>query len=408
MAGNAPLHLILVGAGHGHLKTIHAIPELRRHGVRVTVIDPSPVLYYSGALAGVVSGRFPELTARIDTADIVRSMGGDFIEAVVERIDPAKGELTMVDGSTLRWDIASMAVGSRSKLSVPIDDTARSKVLRLKPTYDPSLVRSAIVSGAEGVDRTAAFRIVVVGGGATAVEIAANLDEQISRGALSPEHSGPTPVVELITRGERLLPQFPRRAGEVAEKFLSRRRVQVVLGRSLTAISAEALHFDGGLSRPYGIVLPAFGLEVPPLIRNSPVPTGKDGGLAVDGTLRVPGTDLFGVGDCIDFGPQPLEKVGVHAVMQSGVLLENIRRTVSNMRSRRKEAQELEQYHPPSKFLQIVTLGGRNAIACRGNRVWSGRCFNSLKERIDWQYVRSGGTSIRPAIFQSDRKSTTE
>lgn len=400
--GNARLRLVLVGAGHGHLKTIHAIPELLKEGVKVTVVDPSPILYYSGTLAGVVSRRFSETTARIDTAAIVRSLGGTFIEGTVDRVDPDKREMALAEGSTLRWDIASFAVGSHSKISVPVETAAKATVFPLKPMYDPSLLGNAISAGTR-VARGEPFRIVVVGGGATAVEIAANLEEAVSRGRIPRRPDSPKPVVELIARSDRLLPQFPRRAGEIAYNHLTRRGVAVSLGYTLTAVSAKLLRFSDGSSRGYGIVIPAFGLSIPPVFQTSPVPTGETGGLAVDECLRVPGTDLFGVGDCIDFGPRSLEKVGVHAVKQSGVLLENIRRTVFNKLADSPAVKELERYIPPSKVLQIVTLGGRNAIARRGDQVWSGCLFNSLKERIDWQYVRSGGRSIRPAIFRRHR-----
>ena len=109
--------LALVGGGHAHLATIHAIADLKAAGIAVTVIDPVPQLHYSGMMPAVLGGWVAPRAALIPTRDMVTAAGGTFRQERVTRIAPdrsASGPLYVeTEQGQFRADRVSIAAGSR-------------------------------------------------------------------------------------------------------------------------------------------------------------------------------------------------------------------------------------------------------------------------------------------------------
>lgn len=388
---SAPIRVLLVGAGHGHLKTINAIPELTENNAAVTVVDPGHALFYSGAMSGVIGGFLDESAAVIDTADLVERRGGVFHAESATVIDPKEKTLTLSDGRVLEWDILSCAIGSRSRLPFQIDEDVTSQILPLKPMHEITTFFKAIDRYRTDTDHPV---ITIIGGGASAVEIAGNLECYLRR------HQNACSL-QLITKDATLLPMFPPQAGRIALDSLRSRGVCVEFKREIVTIDSNKITFSDGSSGKYGLLVPATGLVVPSLFYNSSLPVGAAGGLSVDETLRVPGEPIFGVGDCISFQSQPLAKIGVHAVYQGPIVLENIRKTIFAIVDGDSRQLDYEIYRPPRSTLQILALGDGTALAIRNRSVLRGRWLRLLKERIDWQYVRTEGRRIDPSLWSA-------
>jgi NADH dehydrogenase FAD-containing subunit len=138
---------------------------------------------------------------------------------------------------------------------------------------------------------------------------------------------------------------------------------------------------DNGTSLAYDFAFLALGIEPPPLFRDSGLPIGEDGGLLVDTHLQgVEHPEIFGGGDCISFGPRPLDKVGVYAVRQNPVLLHNLLAAL--------EGRELKVFEPQADYLLIFNLGDGRGIFRRRGWVWDGRPAFWLKDRIDRRFMR--------------------
>ncbi|MDA3947898.1 MAG: FAD-dependent oxidoreductase [Spirochaeta sp.] len=384
--------LLLLGAGHAHLKTIHAIPVLHQHGVRVVVVDPAPHLYYSGSISGIVGGMIAPRGGTIDTRAIVERNGGRFVEAAAIRIDPNDRTVALSDGNILSWDVLSCAVGSHSETRFTVDEAAADRVIPVKPVRDVSRFDRPFLDYAG----THPCHIVVLGGGATAVEIAGNM---VRRARLR----GSSCQVSVVTRSAQLLPGFHPAAGKIAEAHLDRLGVAVHVNSSVTRVGAGKIILADGSTRAYDYVIPATGLGVPSVFADSGLPVAKDGALRVNRSLQVSGYPIFGGGDCISFAPQELARVGVHAVYQAQVIYENALWAAGDtgpMDGKEPPA----SYTPPDRMLQILNLGDGTGLAIRGSRVRVGRLWLALKERIDWGYVRSGGARLRPSVAAPPRE----
>lgn len=367
--------LVLVGAGHAHLATIHGIAAIRRRGVAVTVIDPEENLWYSGMAPAGVGGGVADRALHIPVAELVRRAGGQFVRDRVSRID-AEGRRVDVGGRSLSFDVLSCAIGSRVDAPIPVLPGAPPPI-GVKPIR-------ALITDATERSTSGSSRIVIIGGGPSAVELAGAF---LTRGA----------AVTVVTGGAGLARRLPAKAGRIALDNLLRRGADVRFDSPVSAIDPSGVVVPGGHIRADRVVL-ATGLRVGALFAESGLPVAPDGALRVDRTLRVPGTPVFAGGDCADVADYALQRAGVHAIRQGPVLRRNI------LAMLRDETARLDEYTPPPSLLLILNLGDGSAICTRQDRVRYGRWCATLKLRIDWAFVRSRGRRIVPSLLGPPRR----
>jgi NADH dehydrogenase len=206
---------------------------------------------------------------------------------------------------TIRFDALVMAVGSTSNyFGVPgaaehtISLNATEDAERFRLTLLKLLTMAELKKGAQpeaGVD------VVIIGGGATGVELAAELREASGVYAtygfrqLQAERDV---RITLLEGAPRILAPLPEKVSSAALDLLHQRAVKVVTDTRVTAISATQVT-AGESSYPAQIVVWAAGIKAPDFLRELGLPTTKSGQLEVDGNLAVKGFDyIFAMGDC--------------------------------------------------------------------------------------------------------------
>ena len=164
-----PKRLVFVGGGHAHLTALAGLRDTVRAGHRVTVIGPSPYHYYSGMGPGLLSGIYRPAEARFHVKKMAQDRGATFIEDRVVLVDPVRRTLLLGSGAEVRYDAVSFNTGSE----VPLDllHPSGDDVFPVKPIENLLAARRKI----READVGKRFRVVVVGGGSAAVEMAANL-----------------------------------------------------------------------------------------------------------------------------------------------------------------------------------------------------------------------------------------
>jgi NADH dehydrogenase FAD-containing subunit len=217
-------------------------------------------------------------------------------------------------------------------------------------------------------------RVVVAGGGPSGCEVAANIAALATR-------RGARAHVTLVGSAARLLPHAPPGAAARVSRHLERSAgVRIRVGRSVERLASGCVHLDDGTPIAADLVVAATGLAPPPLFADSHLPTAGDGALAVDAALRcVSDALVFAAGDCASPGARPLPRVGVLAVRQAPILHHNLLATLRGSRLRR--------YRPQRRFLLILNLGPRHALATRGRLYAFGRAPLWLKDRIDRRFL---------------------
>jgi selenide,water dikinase len=89
---------------------------------------------------------------------------------------------------------------------------------------------------------------------------------------------------------------------------------------------------------------------------------------------------VFAAGDVASNIEYPRPKAGVFAVRQGPPLDENLRRAIAG--------EALAPFVPQSKFLSLITIGDRYAVASRGWLAAQGRLLWYWKDWIDRSWMR--------------------
>ncbi|MGD8990233.1 MAG: FAD-dependent oxidoreductase [Desulfobacterales bacterium] len=373
-------HLVLVGGGHAHMTVMANLQNYVERGHQVTLVGPSTHHYYSGMGPGLLGGTYRPQQVRFNIKKMVEDRGATFIRDTVTRIDADQKLLVLKSGPQISYDVVSCNTGS----TVPADETrvVGDHIFSVKPIENLIKVRQMVLDGLGS--RTA--KLVVVGGGAAALELAGNLWRLVRQSR--------TAAAITVCGGRDFLASMPLEAQHYARQSLAARNIEIIEGVHVRRLKNGVAILEDQREVNFDLALLAWGIEPSHLFRESGLPTGSDGGLLVNSFLQsVVYPDIFGGGDCISFEPQPLDKVGVYAVRQNPVLYANLLAAL--------EEKELDAFEPQDTYLLIYNLGNSTGIFWRANRVWKGRLIFLLKDYIDRKFMRkfqlSGETSEKDA-----------
>lgn len=367
--------LVLVGAGHAHMPLICGADRLVAAGHEVVVVSPRPHHYYSGMGPGMFAGRYSPGQDRFPAADVARARGVSFVEGMVGHIDHGRNRIVLGDGRSLDYDVLSCNIGSSVLPAFPV---AARRVYAVKPIENLLEARAAV---REYGNRWGEMpHVLVVGGGVGGCELVANLVELSGRLGL-PFRRPPV----LLSSG--ILREQPPRMRLRVTGFLRRRGVAIRHGR-VDAVEQGAgetcrVHTDDGRVRTADMVLLATGIRVPDLFLRSGLTVGGDPGLAVGPGLNSPlAPNILGGGDCINFLPRRLDKVGVFAVREQPILQTNVGRLLEGNR-------DLVSFVPQRNYLVGLNLGDGIGIITKWGVTARGRLAFLLKDYLDRAFIRA-------------------
>jgi NADH:ubiquinone reductase (H+-translocating) len=157
--------------------------------------------------------------------------------------------------------------------------------------------RAEVVENEEARARLLTF--VIVGGGATGVEMAGAIAE-VARRTLQHDFRRIDPRksrIILVEAGPRLLPTFPKALSDYATRSLQGMGVEVELNRKVTGCDALGVALDGGRIEA-GTVIWAAGVVASPAALWIGADHDRAGRIKVSPDLSVPGQpDIFAAGD---------------------------------------------------------------------------------------------------------------
>ena len=294
--------VVIVGCGFGGLWAAQA---LRKAPAAVTVIDRTnhhlftPLLYQvatAGLSAPSIAGPIRHILARQRNTTVL------FGEA--RALDVSHRLVRLENGDELAYDYLILAPGTTH--SYFGHDEWAAHAPGLKTLEDALEIRRRVLTAFERAEREsdpvkrgAWLSFVVVGGGATGVELAGTFAE-IARHTLRGEFRRIDPHnarVMLIEGADRVLPPYSADLSAKAQRALERLGVTVWAGRRVTGIDAEGVQLgeDRIASRT---VIWAAGVKSSPLGAALGVPLDHAGRVKVEPDLSVPGhPEIFVAGD---------------------------------------------------------------------------------------------------------------
>src|SRR5215468_7675215 len=200
-AGSRPgaIHdLVLVGGGHTHIQVLKRWAMDPVAGVRLTVVVDRPVAIYSGMVPGFVAGHYRREELEIDVWPLARRAGARVIAARAVRIDARERRIALEGRPPVRYDTASLDVGSTvGGLDLPgvgEHALATRPIARFVAHVDELVAR---------LRATARPGVVIVGAGAAGVELAFAIRVRLEREGVEGAR------VILLERGPSMLPGYP-------------------------------------------------------------------------------------------------------------------------------------------------------------------------------------------------------
>ncbi len=325
--------VLILGGGFGGL---YAAKALRRAPVDVTLIDRrnfhlfQPLLYQvaTGSLSpGDISAPLRGILSRQRNARVLLGEADD--------IDPGARRVTLKDGAEFEYDFLIVATGSKS--SYYGNDHFRDWAPSLKTVEEATAIRHKILyafEAAERVDdprlRHAWLTFVIVGAGATGVELAGALGE-IARQTLRHDFRSIRPEearIILLDGADRVLPGYPPDLSDHAERSLIRLGVQTRPGVRVFAVGSDGVSFHNSKGETETIsaktVLWAGGVTATTfgriLAERTGAPTDRQGRIKVEPDLTIPNwPEIYVVGDlALSQGPDGKPYPGVAQVAMQG------------------------------------------------------------------------------------------
>ncbi len=141
--------------------------------------------------------------------------------------------------------------------------------------------------------------IVIVGAGATGVELSAELHEVTKLLATYGLEDSDKVKITIIEAATQLLPALPPRLSIATQQQLVKLDIQLKLGRRVTEVTETAVHTHDGEVFDADLKVWAAGIKAPDWMKNlDGLETNHINQLVVDQTLKTSDDDIFAIGDC--------------------------------------------------------------------------------------------------------------
>jgi NADH dehydrogenase len=307
--------IVIVGGGAGGLEL--ACKLGRKLGpLEVMLVDSRLFHIWKPSLHEVAAGTLDVHQEGLSYQMLAHDNGFTFVYGPMLALDAAQRELTVgaivADGMEqvlperrIRFDSLVMAVGSTSNyFGVP---GAAEHTISLNATEDAERFRLTLLKLLtlaelkKSTQPEAGVDVVIIGGGATGVELAAELREASGVYAtygfrqLQAERDV---RITLLEGAPRILAPLPEKVSAAALELLQQRAVKVVTDTRVTAIAADSVT-AGDTVYPAQLVVWAAGIKAPDFLKELGLPTVKSGQLDVGANLAVKGFDyIYALGDC--------------------------------------------------------------------------------------------------------------
>lgn len=309
--------VVIVGGGAGGLELA---ARLGRHfgPAHVCLIDRDDSHIWKPSLHEVASGTLDIHREGLSYMMLAKERNFAFVPGRVSgidrgrqcvQIDPyysAQGQLVF-DARELHYDTLIIAVGSKSNFfntpgaaehAIALDSTAEAERFRQQMLHE---LAGIVRAREQGTEPEPVLHIGIVGGGATGVELAAELLEAINSLTLYGTRAidaDKNLKITLFEGSRRILSALPARMSVAAHKLLIDRGIDVRTSVKVDRIEADALFDSDGNRFPVSLCVWAAGIQAPEFLVQLGLETNSIHQLLVDSQLRTQDPAIYAMGDC--------------------------------------------------------------------------------------------------------------
>ncbi len=308
--------ILIIGGGAAGLElATHLGHALGKKGLaEVTLLDATSTHIWKPLLHEVASGTLAEAEEIEYLSQAHRNhfrfrlgrmegLNRETQEVIVSPTLNDKG-VELIPRRVLKYDTLVMSVGSVSNTfgikgvdqhCMFIDTTTQAY------RFQKQLVETYYIKSYAGQNslKDKPLSIVIIGAGATGVELSAELHEVTKLLATYGLEDSDKVKITIIEAATQLLPALPPRLSTATQQQLVKLDIQLKLGRRVTEVTETAVHTHDGEVFEADLKVWAAGIKAPDWMKNlDGLETNHINQLVVDQTLKTSDDNIFAIGDC--------------------------------------------------------------------------------------------------------------
>ncbi len=316
-----PIKIIIVGNGFGgvySLKSLHKLfhKKIGEHEIELTLIGEKNYFLFTPMLHEVATGGIsPE-----NIIEPIRKVFGckldKFFLGTVDRVD-LESHTVEVDSVVLSYDYLILSPGSKTNFyHIP---GAEEHTLTLKSLEDAIRLKNQVIRQMERashtenlLERKKNLSFVIVGGGPTGVEIAAELQELIQESFAKyyPREMIDETSVTLIQNGPELIPQFSEKMRRKSLEFLHQKNIKVMLNTSVKEVTSSGVILNNDMRISSTNIIWVAGVTPINLNFEKEIPKSENGKIIVNEYLAIENhPEVFVIGDNSTFKDTGINKI---------------------------------------------------------------------------------------------------
>jgi NADH dehydrogenase len=305
--------IVICGGGAGGLELAVGLAKTRRF--KVTLVDPRATHLWKPLLHEVASGSLDVASHEVSYLALARWRGFVFAHGALEGIDRAAREVivgavhdengsVLIPERRLAYDALVLSVGGvTNDFGIP---GVRAYAYTLDTVHDAERIHARILKSCIQANyapvKADPFHVAIVGGGATGVELAAELRSTArTLSAYGLDNLDPDAFLRLtiVNADARLLQQLPEQISDAVGAVLSRLGIAVRNSEQVVAVEPDGLMAKSGDRIRSDMTIWAAGVRGPPLLRRLGLETNRLDQIVVTETLQsTTDPDVFAIGDC--------------------------------------------------------------------------------------------------------------
>jgi NADH:ubiquinone reductase (H+-translocating) len=349
-------HIVIVGGGAGGLELATRLGDSlgKRKKAEITLIDSTRTHVWKPLLHEIAAGSMNPDKHELEYMAQAHWHHFRFRLGRMDGLNRAEKQVTIApyfdeDGveviprRTFKYDTLVIAIGSTTndfgikgalEHSIALDTQAQAEKFHRR-------LHNALVRAQTQVApiHPGQLDVVIVGAGATGVELAAelhNTTRELTAYGLDNIDADRDIKISIIEASERVLPALPPKLSAAVELELKRLRVQVLTGERVTEVSDKGITTHSGRFIPSELVVWAAGIKAPDFLKQlDGLEANRINQLVVKQTLQTTLDDnIFAIGDCAACpwighdGNVPPRAQAAH--QQASLLLKSMKKRVAN------------------------------------------------------------------------------
>jgi len=339
-----PTRIIIVGAGFGGIYTLKRLHDLfhRNTNIQITLVNEKNYFLFTPLLHEIATGGInPE-----NAIEPIRRILGCCLHALclgkATKVDPEKKIITTTAGD-LSYDYLVLAPGAKTNFYDILG--AKDYCFSLKTLDDAISLKNHCIGLIEQAshikerdERKNMLHFVVVGGGPTGVELAAEMQEFL-KGTFSKYYSKDVIddiSITLIQKASELLPQFSKPLRTKSLEILRRKGVNVRLQTSVSQVTQNNIKINEGIIIKTRTVVWVAGVQPVRLTFTGPVEQDKNGKLEVNQYLQLDKhPNIYAIGDIAQVKSNSgnyLPSLAQVAVQEARNVAENIKQQINKQK----------------------------------------------------------------------------